>query len=441
VLTPSASRTPHPPKRLISEAQFDRMLGISSRLALLFIGAVVFVAVLKQGQAILVPVSLAIVIGIVFGPVADRLESRGVRPGVSAAIVVLMFLALIVSSIVLFAVPLSEWIGRLPSIWGRLQEEMVAWREPILAISGFVDQIGAALGGGTSAMTVQVEDGSNVIDIALIAPAILGDILIFLASLYFYVATRDNIRIAILSVLVTRRMRWRTAHVFNAVETKVSRFLIAVTILNVGVGIVMTIVTFAFGLPTPLLWGVIAAVLNYIPYVGQALMIGILLLVGFATQPDLVLVLAPVGIYMLVNLVEGQFLFPTFVGRTVTLNPFLIFLSIIFWIWLWGPVGSLLAVPSLLILQSVATAVLPTKEVKPRRPVRRTAAMTEKDVILANAAKAIKEQAVEEAARAAATEAAKEQGPPPESRIKGVEAKPGPKQRPRAKKAAPQPAR
>lgn len=418
-------------RRELTEAQFNRMLEISARLAMVFIGAMVCIAVLKIGHSVLVPVGLAIVVGLVFGPVADKVEARGVGPALSAGIVVVLFLALMALSVVLFAVPLAEWVARGPVIWQRLQTELLNWKEPLAALSNIKEQIDAALG-GAGAMSVKLEDGSQVIDLALIAPAIAGDMLIFLASLYFYLATRENIRISILSVIVSRRMRWRTAHVFNYIETKVSRFLIAVTTLNVLVGIAMTAVTFLLGMPSPLLWGVLAALLNYIPYVGQAVMIAILVAVGFATQQDLLLILAPVGIYALINLVEGQFLFPTFVGRIMTLNPFLIFFSIIFWIWVWGPVGSLMAVPSLIILQAVVESILPSKEVKPRRPVRRTANMTHKDVVLENAARAIRERAQEQAQRAAAAEAAKHA----EAESKAA-AEPGrPKRRPARRKSS-----
>ena len=406
VQTTQASARPRRPKRTITEAQFDRMVAISARLAMVFIGAVLVVAVLKIAHSILMPVGLAIVVGLVFGPVADRLESRGVRPAFSAGIVVLMFLGLLAISVALFAVPLAEWVARAPAIWARLQTELLNWRGQLEALSAVQEQIESALG-GSGAMSVRVEDGSQVIDLAMIAPAVLGDMLIFLASLYFYLATRENIRVSILSMIVSRRMRWRTAHVFDYIETKVSRFLLSVTLLNVLVGVAMTIVTFALGMPSPLLWGVLAGLLNYIPYVGQAIMIATLLAVGFATQSDLLLIVAPVGIYMLINLVEGQFIFPTFVGRIMTLNPFLIFFSIIFWFWVWGPVGSLMAVPSLIILQAVAESILPPREIKPSRPVRRTASMTARDVVLANAAKAIREQAEEEARQRAEAEAAK----------------------------------
>jgi hypothetical protein len=179
-----------------------------------------------------------------------------------------------------------------------------------------------------------------------------------------------------------------------------------------------------FGLPSPILWGVLAFVLNYIPYVGQAVMIAILLAVGFATQPDIIMVLAPILCYFVINFIDGNIAFPTFVGRSVTLNPFLIFLSIVFWIWVWGPVGSLMAVPSLIILQSVLGSILPSKEVKPRRPVRRTANMTEKDVLLANAAKAIREQTQEQQEREAAAAAAKAKPAPEPEPVPEPEPKP-----------------
>jgi hypothetical protein len=154
-----------------------------------------------------------------------------------------------------------------------------------------------------------------------------------------------------------------------------------------------------------------------------------------ATQPGLEFVLAPIAVYIVVNLVEGQVLFPQLVGRAVTLNPFLIFLSISFWIWVWGPFGALVAVPALLILQSFLSHVIATKAVAPRRPVRRTARMTEKDVVLANAAKAIKEQAEDDAK--AAVEAAAAAVVPADA---APEVEPKPARRRRSPKASPNPA-
>lgn len=376
----------------LSESQFERVLSNAARLALIGIGIVVMLVTLQAGQVILAPVALAVVIGLMFGPVADWFEARGVPPALSAGFVVLLFLAVILIAVTSFAVPLSEWVARAPAIWEKLKTELMSWREPLQGVMGLQDQIAQLFGDGT-AMTVQVEGGGGLTALAMLAPAIGAQILIFLASLYFYLATREHIRVSVLSLCVSRRMRWRTAHVFSDVEQKVSRFLLSVTFINLCVGTAVTLAMWAIGMPSPLLWGAMAAVLNYIPYVGQAVMALVLLSVGLGTQSELGAILLPVGLYLVINFCEGQVITPHFLGRTMTLNPFLIFLSITFWLWAWGPVGGLIAVPSLLILQSVLTHVLPRKPVAPRKPVRRTARMTEKDLVLANAAQVIKEQA------------------------------------------------
>lgn len=375
----------------LDESQFERILNNAARLAMVGIGFAVLLTVLQAGQLFLAPVTLAIVVGLMFGPVADRLEGWGVPPALSAGVVVLLLLGVISAFGVLFAVPLSEWVARAPLIWEKLQAQLANLREPLESIGAFQEQLSSALG-SDSAMSVQVEDSSTVAGMAMLAPAVLARVAIFLASLYFFVATRDHIRMSVLSMCVTRRMRWRTAHVFRDVEQKVSRFLLSVTLINICVGTAVTIAMWLIGMPSPLLWGAMAAVLNYIPYVGQAIMITVLLAVGLGTQTELVQILLPVACYASINFVEGQIFTPHFIGRTLTLNPFIIFLSITFWIWAWGPVGGLVAVPTLLIAQSVISHALPSKPVRPRRPVRRTRNMTDRDELLANAAQAIREQ-------------------------------------------------
>jgi predicted PurR-regulated permease PerM len=376
----------------MSESQFERVTGNAARIALVFIGFLALLVALKEGQVFLAPVTLAIVIGLMFGPVADRVERFGVPPALSAGVVVLMLIGIIAAGVALFAVPLSEWVARAPMIWNKLQLQLANLQGPMEAVSAFQSQI-SSIFGSDSAMAVTVEDGGQVIGVAMLAPAILAQVLIFLASLYFFLATRDHIRISVLSLCVSRRMRWRTAHVFRDVEAKVSRFLLSITFINVCVGCAVSLAMWAIGMPSPILWGAMAAVLNYIPYVGQAVMVLVLLAVGLGTQTGLESILLPVGCYIGINFIEGQIVTPHFIGRTMTLNPFIIFLSITFWLWAWGPVGGLVAVPTLLIATSIMAHALPSKPMVPSRPVRRTAHMTEREELLANTAKAIREQA------------------------------------------------
>jgi predicted PurR-regulated permease PerM len=379
----------------MSESQFERLLATAARIAMTLVGIVVLLVALREGQVFLAPVTLAIVIGLMFGPVADRVERFGVPPALSAGVVVLGFIAIIIGAMLLFAMPLSEWIGRAPAIWSRLQEQLANLQGPLQTISAFQEQI-SSIFAEEGTVEVTVADQGQMIGLAMIAPAIGAQALIFLASLYFFLATRDHIRISVLSLCVSRRMRWRTAHVFQDIEGKVSRYLLSITTINFAVGCAVTLIMWAIGMPSPLLWGALAAVLNYIPYVGQGLMIVILLLVGLGTQTELFNILLPVGCYICINFLEGQIITPQLIGRTMTLNPFLIFLSITFWLWAWGPLGGLLAVPILLITTSMLSHALPSRPLMPSRPVRRTANMTAREELLANTARAIREKRLDE---------------------------------------------
>jgi predicted PurR-regulated permease PerM len=387
------------PRRSDDQAmsQFEIVLETGAHLALVFLGCILLLVVLVVAQAVLAPVCLALVIGLMFGPIADWCEARGVRPELSAAVVVLLLLLVIAAAVLLFAVPLSLWAGRAPEIWAKLQARLSSLREPLQSITALQTQI-ATIFGGPSAIAVRVADGNGAISLAMIAPAVGAQVLLCLACLYFFVATRHSIRVSVLSLCVSRRVRWRMAHVFGDIEEKVSRFLLSVTVLNLGVGVVVSLAMWAVGMPSPILWGALAMALNYVPYIGQAVMVLVLGTVAFGTQTEWASILLPVGCYLVITFIEGQFVTPHVLGRTMTLNPFLILLSATFWLWAWGPVGGFISMPALLILQSALSHVLQSNELVPRKRVRRTAKMTENDLVLANAAQAIKEKAEAEAA-------------------------------------------
>jgi predicted PurR-regulated permease PerM len=363
----------------MDRAQFEHILLTTSQLAMILAGAVALAVALSLGKFILAPISLAIVIGLMFGPVADAMERRGMPSALSAGVVVLGFLALIGAAGMLFAAPISEWIARGPVLWQKLQQQLASFQEPLAALSGVQEQLKDAMGGGAS-MTVKVEDGGPVQDVALLVPSLLADILLFLAGLYFFLATRNNIRLTVLSLCFSRQLRWRVAHVFRDVETKVSRFLLSAAAINLGVGVATFLVMWAIGMPSPLLWGGLAAVLNFIPYIGQAVMLAILLAVGLGTHSDVLGIVLPVALYAAINITADQLVFPHLVGKALTLNPFVIFVSIAFWMWLWGPMGGFVAVPSLLVLQSLILHIFPSTVDVPKAVQRRLEARATSDV-------------------------------------------------------------
>lgn len=372
-------------ERDLRRTNFERVMGNAAQMAMVLVGIVVALVALQAAQVILAPVFLAITIGLMFGPLADRLERRGVPEGISAGLLVLLLIVVIAGAAALFYMPLEQWSHRLPLIWQRIQAELANWKEPLQSLGALQEQVKGIFGGGTS-MEVTVDDPTAMTGIALLAPAILAQVLVFLVSLYFFLATRENIRISTLSLCFSRRMRWRTARVFRDVEQKVSKYLLTITMVNAGVGVVVTLLMWAIGMPSPILWGGLAAVLNYIPFVGQGFMALILFLAGMGNSGGLAGALLPVGLYWMVNFIEGNFVSPNLMGRTMTVNPFLVFLSLTFWLWAWGPVGGLIAVPSLLILYSVVTNILPVSNVTPRRIQRKLHAKATADVRVAAAA-------------------------------------------------------
>lgn len=337
---------------------------------MLIMGALALIVALVLGKVILAPIALAIVVGLMFGPIADVMERRGVPAAISAGLVVIGFLCLLTLAALLFAQPLSYWIARGPLMWEKLQAQLANLKGPLESLGAVQDQLKSILG-ADAALTVKVQDGGPVQDVALMAPALLADVLLFLAGLYFFLATRHQIRISVLSLCFSRRMRWRSAHIFRDVELKVSRFLISATLINFGVGVATAIATYALGLPSPLLWGALAMVMNFIPYVGQAVMFVVLFAVGLGTQSNLVTIILPVAAYAGINLTADQIVFPHLVGRALTLNPFIIFVSIAFWLWVWGPMGGFIAVPTLLVLQSVIMHIFPTTQNLPRIVARK----------------------------------------------------------------------
>ncbi len=363
--------------RLQPASDFEHLLQLAARVALVIIGTIAVAVALDHGQLLFAPVVMAVVIGLMFGPLADRIESVGIPSGVSALAIVVCFLALITSAVTTMAVPLSDWGRYLPQIWTRLRAELANLKDVLATFDSVRAGMQDALGGGEGGLKVAVDNGFKIEDAAWLAPTFLMQVVIFLASLYFFVATRKQIRATVLSLCIDRRLRWRLARVFRDVEVLVSRYLLSITAVNIGLGAAVAIALWLQGVPSPVLWGVMAGVLNYAVFVGPAAMAIILLGVGLATGHGYLGYLGPVLTYLTLNLIEAQVVTPHVIGRTMTLNPFLVFLALVFWIWIWGPVGGFVAVPLMLMGAAIIRHVLPLggggllgtiKPVSPRQP-------------------------------------------------------------------------
>lgn len=343
--------------RLPPKSNFELVLSRGSQVSLIFIALVTLIFALHAGEYILAPISLAIVIGLMLGPVASRLERSGLPASLSAALVVILFLTLLCTFALALAAPLSFWVGRIPQVWSELQIQLSDWKQPLDAIRGAREEIRKVTGG--SGLPVSVDEGSPVESIATLAPAILAQVLLFFASLYFFVATRHRTRIAILALCFDRRLRWRVAHIFRDVEKLVSQYLLSITMINVAEGLAVGIGLYLIGVQSAPLWGALAFLTSFVIYIGPAIMTAILFAVGLAEFDWLGGALLPPLLYLAINAIEAQLVTPLVIGRTMTLNPFVVLLALAFWIWLWGPLGGFIAIPALLIVYAMIRNFVP----------------------------------------------------------------------------------
>jgi predicted PurR-regulated permease PerM len=346
--------------RLQPRSNIENVFSIGARVSQIVLAILAAVFALDYAEVILAPISLGVVIGLMFSPIARMLERRGLPPWASGLAIVLLFLIVLFFIGTALSVPMANWVEKAPKMWESLQLHIAEWKTLFDSFSSLRNQIGQIMG-QTASMMVKVDDTSTVENVVTLGPTIVAELLLFFASVYFFIATRERFRITVLSICVTRRMRWRIAHFFRDVEILISRYLFTITTVNLALGIAVTLGMWAVGMQSPILWGMLAMIMNYVIYIGPALMTLLLLSISLATRQGEVAIILPPAIYLGLHFIESQFVTAQVLGVTMTMNPFLVFLSLAFWIWLWGPIGGFIAVPALLVIYALMRNTLPMR--------------------------------------------------------------------------------
>jgi predicted PurR-regulated permease PerM len=183
---------------------------------------------------------------------------------------------------------------------------------------------------------------------SVLMPAI-GGLLLFVVALLFYLIYQERMRTSLVILFHTREARLGALRTLTSIDESMTTYFSTYTLVNISLGLVTFVLTWLVGLPSPLLWGILAGALNYVPYLGPAVVTATLAVVSLLTFPSLAHVaIAPVA-YIAIEIVEGQVVTPYLMGRRLEINPFAVFLSIAFCTWLWGPAGAFLAVPLLIV--------------------------------------------------------------------------------------------
>jgi predicted PurR-regulated permease PerM len=188
--------------------------------------------------------------------------------------------------------------------------------------------------------------------------------LLFFAALLFFLVGLGTLRSNAIALFSGRSAKLRFLKIMNDIEHNLAAYLTVVTCINAAVGAIVAAGAWILGIPSPAVFGILAAVLNYVPYVGPAVMVAALFGVGLITYPSLSHALVPPLAFIVLTATEGHFVTPTIVGRRLTLSPILVLLALAFWTWMWGPIGALLAAPLSIIGLVVFNHSFPTSDGK-----------------------------------------------------------------------------
>jgi predicted PurR-regulated permease PerM len=339
-------------------AKRDRLLASLTLIA----GIAVVVALpfaLRAGAEFFMPVTAALVIAIALVPLLEWFERRGMPSKPAAGLCVLIFLLIAIFAIGSIVIPASDWVAQVPTKIGKVRAAL----DPVLVVyknlDRFIDRIAnqVQISHVNHARTVTIEQPNSVMGLlATSAPHLLIQLFFSLLVIFFFLAGWTAMRKRTIVSRGSFEGALTTARVIQQVVDATSTYLGTITLINIGLGALTAGALWLLGMPSPVMWGGIVAVANYIPYLGPIVAALLLFVGGLMTYPDVWGALLPPAVFVGFHLVEANFFTPMVVGHRLTISPLSILVSLSFWAWVWGTTGALLAVPLLIIMKTIFAA-------------------------------------------------------------------------------------
>ena len=306
---------------------------------------------LYLARSFLLPVMLALLLSFLLKPVLRFFKKLHIAEGWGAAIILITVVSTLVLGVVVLSEPASKWVAKAPETIHNLEEKIRRALKPAAQFTRAAKEV--------ERITEQKADDENATrKVEIKRPSMIdslarnaGNVLLafgeMLVLLYFLLASGDLFLRKLLRMLPGTAEKKEVVEIAREIERKISRYLATATVLFAIEGTIIGIGLAIIGMPNPVLWGVMAAVVNYIPYLGALFGISVITLVAFLHFDSVSQALLAPGIYLAVNLMDN-FVSPIVQGQRLKLNPVMVFVAISFWGWLWGIVGVFLAVPILM---------------------------------------------------------------------------------------------
>jgi predicted PurR-regulated permease PerM len=314
-------------------------------------------ALLYFAHAVFVPLALAILFALLLSSPVEALHRKKLPRSASAALILLIFLGLVGGAINLLWEPAQQWLAAAPHTASVIQRKLGPASQLVQrldAVSNRAGHLADGVGSGPASTTkvVPAPAGSEGM-LVQTREAIVTTMTIVIMTL-FLLAGGPPVLARMTAAFATRAHATHVLEVIEAVRSEVGRYYATIALINLGLGLATCAAMTLLGMPNPILWGALAAVLNFIPYVGSATTLFVLAIVAFVSFDGVGRVLAVTGTYLALTTIEGQVVQPLFLGQRLDINPIIVFLAL--WVcgWFWGIAGIVLAIPSLVALKVVA---------------------------------------------------------------------------------------
>jgi predicted PurR-regulated permease PerM len=314
---------------------------------------------LKAGAEFFLPTTAALVIAVALIPLLEWLERRRVPSALAALTCVLLFLIVANIALAAIVVPATEFFRLLPTRIDRIQNNLAPLLDLYSSLEKYANRTLRQIASTPirQAPTAGVAPPSSILELAATsAPAVIIQLFFGILTAFFFLSGWTRMRKRTITSRQSFGGAMATARVIQDVVDDVSSYLGTITAINIALGLCIAGALYALGMPFPLMWGGIVALLNYVPYFGPVVAALLLAIGGLMTFSDVWVALAPPAIMYGLHLIEANVVTPLIVGHRLTINPIMILISISFWGWVWGTTGALLAVPLLIILQTVIKA-------------------------------------------------------------------------------------
>ncbi|MFU8862651.1 MAG: AI-2E family transporter [Rhodobacterales bacterium] len=331
-------------KQPVPQPVFPRL----ATLSLVAIAALMILAALQEMRTFAIPTVLALLAAVALEPVARHADRLNIPRGLSAAMIVTSSILGVLALIYYVLPSAEEWNRRVPDVLRQFDDLLRN------LLSGLTDAVQGPQvdsdGEEIDPMEQLSEAGSSILTgLAITVPVFAGATLYGAGLTFFLLRERAMVSRWLMSLGTTSRRQRELGRALRDIQSRVSFYLLSITLINTALGCCAALLFWSLGLPNPFLWGLLTGVLNFMPYIGPAIMAFIILGVGLVTFDEPASAFITVGALVTLNTIEGQFVTPMLVGRQMRQSALAIFLAITFGAWLWGAAGAILATPVLLV--------------------------------------------------------------------------------------------